>query len=765
MHTSLTQSDHPDAAPPFTLPGRFDVNAPFALLRREGRANVEVLTGPISTVDALADIPDDCLALVPFRQVRERGFDCVDDGTPLSVLHIADRQEIPVADLLNLLPESPIQFANAGFDVGDDEYASIVDTVLREEIGRGEGSNFVIHRVFEADMKGSPVAAALTVFRRLLTHERGAYWTFVVHTGDRTLVGATPERHVSVDDGLVMMNPISGTLRGTPSKPAVLEFLADRKEIDELSMVLDEELKMMATVADLGGQVIGPYLKEMTHLVHTEYLLAGRTTRDVREVLRETMFAPTVVGSPIENACRVVARHEHRGRGYYGAVLALLGRDAQGRQTLDAPILIRTADIDNTGRLRVPVGATLVRHSTPAGEVLETHTKAAAVLRALGLGAHTSKVPSPTTTNVPTEPKDERANVSEGAADVPVPSKDEHSDGSGGATEVRTPGENERADVSEGVADVPVPSKDERPNGSGGATDVRGSGGATDVRTPGENERWDVSEGVADVPAPSKDERPNGSGDATDVRTPGENERSDVSEARLAAGPEVQAALVARNATLAPFWLQARDGLSADPALAGRRALVVDAEDTFTGMLVHQLRVLGLSTTLVRYDSEITVDEFDLVIPGPGPGDPRQLDDQKIARMRGIVAGLLQTGRPMLAICLSHQLTAGLLGLPLRRKASPYQGMQREIDLFGRQARVGFYSTFAATHHGPLLDTAYGPVNVARDPSNGDVHALRGRSFASLQFHPESVLSQNGIDLVRELLTVLLATPVASSPE
>ena len=45
------------------------------------------------------------------------------------------------------------------------------------------------------------------------SRERGAYWTFVVHTGTRTLVGASPERHVSVDDGLVMMNPISGTFR------------------------------------------------------------------------------------------------------------------------------------------------------------------------------------------------------------------------------------------------------------------------------------------------------------------------------------------------------------------------------------------------------------------------------------------------------------------------------------------------------------------------------------------------------------------------
>src|SRR6185295_16519356 len=230
--------------------------------------------------------------------------------------------------------------------------------------------------------------AGLRVFARLLAAERGAYWTFAVHTGQSTLVGATPERHVSVDDGLVLMNPISGTYRhppGGPDRQALLDFLADRKEIDELSMVLDEELKMMAAVSDLGGQVIGPYLKEMAHLTHTEYLLAGRGSRDVRDVLRETMFAPTVTGSPIENACRVIARHERRGRGYYAGVLALLDHDEQGRQTLDAPILIRTAEISPDGALRVPVGATLVRHSTPDGEVAETHTKAAGVLAALGL--------------------------------------------------------------------------------------------------------------------------------------------------------------------------------------------------------------------------------------------------------------------------------------------------------------------------------------------------------------------------------------------
>jgi 2-amino-4-deoxychorismate synthase len=179
-----------------------DLTRPFALLRREGRDVVEVLTGTVVTVAALADIPDESLSLVPFRQVRERGFDCVDDGTPLSVLRIAARALHPVPEFVACLPGAPVVVSGGAFDVSDDDYATIVAEVLRDEIGRGEGSNFVIHRVFEADVDGDPVAAALAVFRRLLERERGAYWTFLVHTGDRILVGATPERHVSVEDGL-----------------------------------------------------------------------------------------------------------------------------------------------------------------------------------------------------------------------------------------------------------------------------------------------------------------------------------------------------------------------------------------------------------------------------------------------------------------------------------------------------------------------------------------------------------------------------------
>ncbi|MHC0431108.1 anthranilate synthase family protein [Streptomyces sp. O3] len=368
---------------------------PFALLRRRTPGHdhdtVEVLIGEVHEAERLADIPDrelPVLAVVPFRQIRERGFDVRDDGAPLLVLAADEVHTLSPTDALERLPAHRVRVEGGAFDVSDEEYAGTVERVIRDEIGRGEGANFVIRRTYRGEIPGFGPADALALFRRLLAGERGAYWTYVVHTGTRTLVGASPEVHVRVSGGTVVMNPISGTYRypaGGPTPGGLLDFLADSKEAAELSMVVDEELKMMCTVGDRGGVVVGPRLKEMAHLAHTEYELRGRSSLDVREILKETMFAATVTGSPVQNACRVIKRYEPEGRGYYAGALALIDRDAGGARTLDSPILIRTADIAADGRLRVPVGATLVRDSDPRSEVAETHAKAAGVLAALGV--------------------------------------------------------------------------------------------------------------------------------------------------------------------------------------------------------------------------------------------------------------------------------------------------------------------------------------------------------------------------------------------
>jgi phenazine biosynthesis protein phzE len=185
--------------------------------------------------------------------------------------------------------------------------------------------------------------------------------------------------------------------------------------------------------------------------------------------------------------------------------------------------------------------------------------------------------------------------------------------------------------------------------------------------------------------------------------------------------------------------------------------LIVDGEDTFTAMLAHVLKALGLVVTVVPWSAPVVPSDFDLVVVGPGPGDPSDLSDPKMAAMRTLTLGLLAAERPVLGVCLGHEILAVLLGLPLARRESPYQGLARDVDLFGASRRVGFYSSFAAVASSESLTSPYGVVSIARDPADGSVHALRGASFAGVQFHPESVLSRDGVAVLAGLLPPLLS--------
>src|SRR5690606_17529546 len=154
--------------------------------------------------------------------------------------------------------------------------------------------------------------------------------------------------------------------------------------------------------------------------------------------------------------------------------------------------------------------------------------------------------------------------------------------------------------------------------------------------------------------------------------------------------------------------------------------VIIDGEDTFTGMLAHQMRALGLVVAVRPWTAPGPLDDADLVVAGPGPGDPGAHDDPKMAALRKLILDRLASRRPLFAVCLSHQLLAGPLGLPLHRRKAPYQGLQRDVEIFGRVRRVGFYSTFTARCDADELPTEYGPVRVARDAADSSVHALLG---------------------------------------
>jgi phenazine biosynthesis protein phzE len=617
----------------------------WAVIRLRDSDTVTLVGGPLVPAERLADIPldegppdagrrFDTLVAVPFRQVAERGFEVHDDGTPLAVVRIETELEIPLADLVAALPDEDVTFTDrGGFETPDDEYAATVGRIIADEIGNGEGANLVIGRHYRARLADWGPAKALTVLRRLLEQERGAYWTYCFWTGDRFLVGASPERHVSVHAGEVRMNPISGTFRlvskevdvhesAEQRKARLLRFLADEKEIYELFMVVDEELKMMCDICHEGGQVLGPFLKPMTHLVHTEYLLAGRTRLDVRDVLRMSMFAATVTGAPVENACRLIRKYEAEGRGYYAGALALIGRDESGRPTADSPIIIRTAEVAPDGTLNVTAGATLVRDSDPASEVAETAAKAGGILSAFGL----------------------------------------------------------------------VP---------------RASG------TPAE---------IAD----------------------------------LARDEDVLIALNSRNQRLSKFWLTDQSGAAPAPELTGRSVAILHGEDDFANMLCHVFAVLGMKPTVIRHEDYTpgVFADYDLAVVGPGPGDPRDGSSPKIARFRAAVDELLAAGTPFLAVCLGHQVLCDRIGIPLAYKDIVFQGTQSTVSIGGHPEPVGFYNTFV----GRLAGGRQAPAGVSAetDPATGDIHLVAGPHFRGVQFHAESILTENGVVILRDLLVELL---------
>lgn len=385
-------------------------DAPFCMIRRRDEDRILLLRGNVSRLRDLDAIPlksgkpaqecFDSVSLVPFCQARERGFPVRDGGEPIVSLTVEEQSYVSVSEVIESWPKLPLELADFSFDISAPEYERIITRILEDEIGTGKGSNFVIPRACTFRVPGFKAEHVQSLYRSLLLHEYGAYWTFLYYDGEDYYVGASPERHISSRKGEVRMNPISGTFRKSEYANAadccagVLSFLEDEKEIYELFMVVDEELKIMAELCEGGGTVIGPMLKEMSRLMHTEYVLIGHSNRDPISLFRGGMFAPTVTGSPLQSAFRVIESYEPSSRGYYGAALMLLGRDADGDATMDAPITIRTFAIDKSGAVTARVGATLVRRSKPADEVKETEAKIAGVLNAVRQTSLRSSPPS-----------------------------------------------------------------------------------------------------------------------------------------------------------------------------------------------------------------------------------------------------------------------------------------------------------------------------------------------------------------------------------
>ncbi len=158
-------SGHPDARAAIE---QIQGHEAWAIIRRSTRAGdrdtVGLVGGRRRVVESILDVPleegapeeghiADRLLAIPFRQVAERGFEAHDDGTPLVVVDVESELEFSVAEVLDAIDDTGVEFADrGGFETDDEEYARLVDAIIRDEIGQGEGANLVIGRHFRAQV-------------------------------------------------------------------------------------------------------------------------------------------------------------------------------------------------------------------------------------------------------------------------------------------------------------------------------------------------------------------------------------------------------------------------------------------------------------------------------------------------------------------------------------------------------------------------------------------------------------------------------------
>lgn len=608
-----------------------DLSQPFALIAKGER--VTCYQGAIHTLNSLADIHRlglatgcDIVFALPYRIIRERGFEARGDEPILAIAAQAaltlDKQAF-----LGQLPDTEVKLdGEITPSIADDAYAEIVRQFQINEIGGGNTSQTTISRRFSGRISNLDNTVLLSMYRRLL-QSRGAYMTVlfgnVGAAGEaQYLIGATPERHLEIIGNETIMVPIAGTLRkeDRATFPQRLQaFLSDRKEINELFQVVDEEMKMMGVIAPEGGDIRGPFLREIGAVVHTEYELVGKRCINSIDALRHTLHAPTVVGSPMQSAARIIAQYEPDSRRYYAGEIGVYKapRSADHSGDLDTAILIRSAELFGDGRFHIQAGGGLVRDSDPLSEAHESRAKAMGMMGII-MGASITS--------------DEYLTLELHAAH--------------------------------------------------------------------------------------------------------------------------RALLESRNEALSGFWTVRQNPYRPQGHdFAGCKITIVNNEDDFAHMIGHMVKFSQAQTDVIdTFAFDAATDKSDIVILGPGPGDPTDMKHPRMKRLQDIVATLKAKGKPMLGVCLGHQAIAFSEGLAVEKQETATQGMQRSVTVFGRDQLLGFYNSFSPVH--TAIAASRNDLLLDLD-ENRRIIAMKGPGFIGFQFHPESVMSENGNELLLDALLEL----------
>ena len=184
------------------------------------------------------------------------------------------------------------------------------------------------------------------------------------------------------------------------------------------------------------------------------------------------------------------------------------------------------------------------------------------------------------------------------------------------------------------------------------------------------------------------------------------------------------------------------------------KLLIIDNYDSFTYNIVHAVKELGVTPTVLRND-KLTVDDvekYDKVIISPGPGIPSEagIMPEVLRRYAGV--------KPILGICLGHQAIGERFGAKLRNLTEVYHGIKTPINIvkddylfdgLNTRLQVGRY-------HSWVIDSEGFPeeLEITALSDDNEIMAIRHKihDIRGVQFHPESILTTDGIKIIENWL-------------
>ena len=252
---------------------------------------------------------------------------------------------------------------------------------IREYIVAGDITQAVFSIRFQAESKIDD----LDLYRALRRINPSPYM-FHLKFPDLSLVGASPETMVRLEDGEMTLRPIAGTRRrgATEEEDRVLgeELLADQKERAEHIMLVDLGRNDLGRVAESGTVKVDELMKveRYSHVMHIVSNVRARLElgKDAFDLLRATFPAGTLSGSPKIRAMEIIEEMEPVHRSFYGGCVGYFSFSGN----MEMAITIRSALLKD-GTVTVQAGGGIVADSVPESEYQEVVNKSKAVLRAI----------------------------------------------------------------------------------------------------------------------------------------------------------------------------------------------------------------------------------------------------------------------------------------------------------------------------------------------------------------------------------------------